>query len=54
MKAGGRLAFPCAFRRCGVARQFEEQYAQNFSTTMGKIVKPFRMALAALIIQEKL
>ncbi len=33
---------------------FEEEYAQNFSATMGAIAKPFRMALGALIIQEKL
>ncbi len=36
------------------ARQFEEEYAQNFSEKMGAIAKPFRMALAALIIKEKL
>jgi hypothetical protein len=33
---------------------FEEQYAENFSETMGAIAKPFRMALGALIIKEKL
>ena len=47
-------AFPCAFRRRGVARQFEEEYAENFSEKMGPIAKPFRMALGALIIKEKL
>ena len=34
--------------------EFEEQYAQKFSTKMGAIAKPFRMALGALIIKEKL
>jgi hypothetical protein len=34
--------------------EFEEQYAKNFSKTMGAIAKPWRMALGALIIQEKL
>ena len=33
---------------------FEGEYAQNFSATMGAIAKPFRMALGALIIKEKL
>ena len=33
---------------------FEEEYAQNFSESMGAIAKPFRMALGALIIKEKL
>lgn len=33
---------------------FEGEYAQNFSETMGAIAKPFRMALGALIIKEKL
>ncbi len=33
---------------------FEEEYAQNFSENMGAIAKPFRMALGALIIKEKL
>ncbi len=47
-------AFPCAFRRRGVARQFEDEYAENFSEKMGAIAKPFRMALGALIIKEKL
>ena len=34
--------------------EFEEKYAQNFSENMGAIAKPFRMALGALIIKEKL
>ncbi len=51
---GGTRAFPCACRRRGVARQFEEKYAENFSEKMGAIAKPFRMALGALIIKEKL
>lgn len=34
--------------------EFEEKYALNFSETMGAIAKPFRMALGALIIKEKL
>ena len=34
--------------------EFEEQYAENFSEKMGPIAKPFRMALGALIIKEKL
>ncbi len=34
--------------------EFEEEYAENFSKTMGAIAKPFRMALGALIIKEKL
>ena len=33
---------------------FESEYAQNFSEKMGAIAKPFRMALGALIIKEKL
>ena len=33
---------------------FEKEYAQNFSESMGAIAKPFRMALGALIIKEKL
>ncbi len=33
---------------------FEEEYAENFSEKMGAIAKPFRMALGALIIKEKL
>ncbi|WP_371265370.1 IS5 family transposase [Pleurocapsa sp. PCC 7319] len=33
---------------------FESEYAENFSETMGAIAKPFRMALGALIIKEKL
>ena len=37
-----------------VARQFENEYAENFSEKMGPIAKPFRMALGALIIKEKL
>ncbi len=51
---GRTRAFPCAFRRRGVARQFEKEYAENFSETMGAPAKPFRMALGALIIKEKL
>ncbi len=34
--------------------EFEEEYAENFSEKMGPIAKPFRMALGALIIKEKL
>lgn len=34
--------------------EFEATYAENFSETMGAIAKPFRMALGALIIKEKL
>jgi hypothetical protein len=34
--------------------EFESEYAENFSETMGAIAKPFRMALGALIIKEKL
>ncbi|MEG4396267.1 IS5 family transposase [Microcoleus sp. BROC3] len=34
--------------------EFEEEYAQNFSEEMGAPAKPFRMALSALIIKEKL
>ena len=34
--------------------QFEETYAENFSESMGAPAKPFRMALGALIIKEKL
>ncbi|MDJ0591743.1 MAG: IS5 family transposase [Pleurocapsa sp. MO_226.B13] len=34
--------------------EFEEEYAQNFSEKKGAIAKPFRMALGALIIKEKL
>ena len=34
--------------------EFESKYAENFSETMGAIAKPFRMALGALIIKEKL
>ena len=34
--------------------EFEQEYAQNFSETMGAPAKPFRMALGALIIKEKL
>jgi hypothetical protein len=36
------------------ASEFEEEYAQNFSEEMGAPAKTFRMALGALIIQEKL
>ncbi|MBO9998899.1 MAG: IS5 family transposase [Cyanobacteria bacterium SID2] len=34
--------------------EFEAEYAQNFSEEMGAPAKPFRMALGALIIKEKL
>ena len=34
--------------------EFEEEYAQNFGTEMGPPAKSFRVALAALIIKEKL
>ena len=34
--------------------EFEAEYAENFSATMGAPAKPFRMALGALIIKEKL
>ena len=34
--------------------EFEEKYAQKFSENMGAVAKPFRMALGALIIKEKL
>ena len=34
--------------------EFEEKYAENFSESMGSPAKPFRMALGALIIKEKL
>lgn len=34
--------------------EFEEEYAQNFDEEMGAPAKPFRMALGALIIKEKL
>jgi hypothetical protein len=35
--------------------EFEEEYAENFSESgMGAPAKPFRMALGALIIKEKL
>lgn len=33
--------------------KFEEEYAQNFGTEMGRPAKSFRLALAALIIKEK-
>ena len=33
---------------------FEEEYARQFSQTMGAPAKPFRMALGALIIKERL
>jgi transposase, IS5 family len=35
-------------------QEFEEEYATLFSGEMGAPAKPFRMALAALIIKEKL
>ena len=34
--------------------EFEAEYASNFSETMGAPAKPFRVALGALIIKEKL
>ncbi len=34
--------------------EFEDEYAENFSEKMGPVAKPFRMALGALIIKEKL
>lgn len=34
--------------------EFEQEYALNFSPEMGAPAKPFRMALGALIIKEKL
>jgi hypothetical protein len=34
--------------------EFEEEYSSRFSTEMGAPAKPFRMALGALIIKEKL
>ena len=34
--------------------EFEQEYALNFSQEMGAPAKPFRMALGALIIKEKL
>ncbi|PPT10233.1 Transposase IS5 family [Geitlerinema sp. FC II] len=34
--------------------EFEEEYAQIFAEKMGAPAKPFRMALGALIIKEKL
>ena len=34
--------------------EFEEEYAKNFSAEIGASAKPFRMALGALIIKEKL
>ncbi len=34
--------------------EFEEEYAEKFSEKMGAPAKPFRMALGALIIKEKL
>ncbi len=33
---------------------FETEYAENFSANFGAPAKPFRMALGALIIKEKL
>jgi len=35
-------------------QEFEEEYASKFSGEMGAPAKPFRMALGALIIKEKL
>ena len=35
-------------------QDFEAEYASNFSQNMGAPAKPFRMALGALIIKEKL
>ncbi len=34
--------------------EFEEEYAEKFSEKMGAPAKPFRIALGALIIKEKL
>ena len=34
--------------------EFEEKYAEKFSEKLGAPAKPFRMALSALIIKEKL
>ena len=34
--------------------EFEQEYAEKFSERMGAPAKPFRMALGALIIKEKL
>ena len=34
--------------------EFEQEYAKNFSTDMGVPALPFRLALGALIIKEKL
>jgi hypothetical protein len=34
--------------------EFEEKYAKIFSEKLGAPAKPFRMALGALIIQQKL
>ena len=34
--------------------EFEQEYAENFSEKIGAPAKPFRMALGALIIKEKL
>ena len=34
--------------------EFEQEYAEKFSEKMGAPAKPFRMALGALIIKEKL
>ncbi len=34
--------------------EFEQEYAENFSANFGAPAKSFRMALGALIIQEKL
>ncbi len=34
--------------------EFEQEYAQNFSTEMGAPAKTFRIALGALIIKERL
>ena len=35
-------------------QEFEQEYAKNFSTDMGAPALPFRLALGALIIKEKL
>jgi hypothetical protein len=34
--------------------EFEEEYAQNFASDIGAPALPFRVALGALIIKEKL
>ena len=50
----GTRAFLSGVSLRRVARQFESEYAEKFSEKMGAPAKPFRMALGALIIKEKL